>query len=186
MKIYVKPTDEHPNDVRLEDLLKERDLTPDSLPEDELDQLLHEAKAEYDETWTHEAESQVPEGLEERLLATIQKLEAEAPTTTQDEAPIVSMPHRRKAEPPRIGQKWLARAAACVAALLVAAIAYNMHDSGNAFADTCKTPEEAQQQLERAIGLLSKNGAMLASADVMLQQATKPRENTLSKYITFE
>lgn len=184
MKIYYKPTDQDPKDRLLEDLIKEENLTLDNPSEDWLDRMLKESKVEYDETWMAEAESQMPEGMEERLLATIQKLEEEEQTVISTEAPVIRMTTQRHSQPPRAGQRLWIRVAACVAILLAIGIGYNMQGTNNAFADTCKTPEEAQMQLERALTLLSKNAQAIDRADETLQQAKQPQGSSLSRFIT--
>jgi len=186
MKIYTKTDKQDPKDRLLEDLIKEENLTLDNPSEDWFDRLLKESKVEYDETWMAEAESQMPEGMEERLLATIEKLEADEKEKVQAEAPIIKMATRTEKQPPQIGQKLWKRVAACVAIILAIGIGYNLQGTNNAFADTCKTPEEAQIQLERALSLLSKNKAAIQTADETLQQATQPQESALSKFITIK
>ncbi len=185
MKIYNKPTEKRdPKDRFLEDLIKEENLTLDNPSEDWFDEMLKESKIEYDETWMAEAESQMPEGMEERLLATIQKLEEEEQTEISTEAPVIRMTPQRHSQPPRAGQRLWIRVAACVAILLAIGIGYNMQGTNNAFADTCKTPEEAQMQLERALTLLSKNAQAIDRADETLQQAKQPQGSSLSRFIT--
>lgn len=186
MKIYYKPTDQDPKDRLLEDLIKEENLTLDNPSEDWLDRMLKESKVEYDETWMAEAESQMPEGMEERLLATINRLEAETQQEVKMVTPVIQMTPEKQSQPPQIGMKLWKRVAACVAVILAIGIGYNLQGSNNAFADTCKTPEEAQMQLERALTLLSKNGKAIDKADETLQQATQPHEDILSKFITIQ
>lgn len=186
MKIYYKPTDQDPKDRLLEDLIKEENLTLDNPSEDWLDRMLKESKVEYDETWMAEAESQMPEGMEERLLATINRLEAETQQEVKMVTPVIQMTPEKQTQPPQIGMKLWKRVAACVAVILAIGIGYNLQGSNNAFADTCKTPEEAQMQLERALTLLSKNGKAIDKADETLQQATQPHEDILSKFITIQ
>lgn len=187
MKIYNKPTEKRdPKDRLLEDLIKEENLTLDNPSEDWFDEMLRESKVEYDETWMAEAESKMPEGMEERLLATINRLEAETQQEVLIETPIIEMEPEHVVQPPRIGQRLWIRVAACVAIILAIGVGYNMHGTNNAFADTCKTPEEAQMQLERALQLLSKNGKAIDKADETLQQATQPHEDVLSKFITIQ
>lgn len=186
MKIYYKPTDQDPKDRLLEDLIKEENLTLDNPSEDWLDRMLKESKVEYDETWMAEAESQMPEGMEERLLATINRLEAETQQEVKMVTPVIQMTPEKQSQPPQIGMKLWKRVAACVAVILAIGIGYNLQGSNNAFADTCKTPEEAQMQLERALTLLSKNGKAIDKADETLQQATQPHEDLLSKFITIQ
>lgn len=186
MKIYYKPTDQDPKDRLLEDLIKEENLTLDNPSEDWLDRMLKESKVEYDETWMAEAESQMPEGMEERLLATINRLEAETQQEVKMVTPVIQMTPEKQSQPPQIVMKLWKRVAACVAVILAIGIGYNLQGSNNAFADTCKTPEEAQMQLERALTLLSKNGKAIDKADETLQQATQPHEDILSKFITIQ
>lgn len=186
MKIYYKPTDQDPKDRLLEDLIKEENLTLDNPSEDWLDRMLKESKVEYDETWMAEAESQMPEGMEDRLLATINRLEAETQQEVKMVTPVIQMAPEKQTQPPQIGMKLWKRVAACVAVILAIGIGYNLQGSNNAFADTCKTPEEAQMQLERALTLLSKNGKAIDKADETLQQATQPHEDILSKFITIQ
>lgn len=186
MKIYYKPTDQDPKDRLLEDLIKEENLTLDNPSEDWLDRMLKESKVEYDETWMAEAESQMPEGMEERLLATINRLEAETQQEVKMVTPVIQMTPEKQSQPPQIVMKLWKRVAACVAVILAIGIGYNLQGSNNAFADTCKTPEEAQMQLERALTLLSKNGKAIDKADETLQQATQPHEDLLSKFITIQ
>lgn len=186
MKIYYKPTDQDPKDRLLEDLIKEENLTLDNPSEDWLDRMLKESKVEYDETWMAEAESKMPEGMEERLLATINRLEAETQQEVKMVTPVIQMAPEKQTQPPQIGMKLWKRVAACVAVILAIGIGYNLQGSNNAFADTCKTPEEAQMQLERALTLLSKNGKAIDKADETLQQATQPHEDILSKFITIQ
>ena len=53
-----------------------------------LDQLLADAKDQFDEAWMKEAESHMPSGMEERLRQTIARLEAQdRPSVTQESAP---------------------------------------------------------------------------------------------------
>lgn len=186
MKIYYKPTDQDPKDRLLEDLIKEENLTLDNPSEDWLDRMLKESKVEYDETWMAEAESQMPEGMEERLLATINRLEAETQQEVKMVTPVIQMTPEKQSQPPQIGMKLWKRVAACFVVILAIGIGYNLQGSNNAFADTCKTPEEAQMQLERALTLLSKNGKAIDKADETLQQATQPHEDILSKFITIQ
>ncbi len=186
MKIYNKPTDKDPKDKLLEDLIKEENLTLDNPSEDWFDRMLKESKFEYDEVWMSEAESKVPEGMEERLLATIEKLESEAEQETKTDAPVIKMSLQKEVQPPQIGMRLWKRVAACVVVLLTIGVVYNLQGSNNAFADTCKTPEEAQIQLERALTLLSKNGKAIDKADETIQQAKQPRENALSRFITIQ
>jgi len=186
MKIYTKPNNPDPKDRLLEDLIKEENLTLDNPSEDWFDRMLKESKVEYDETWMAEAESQMPEGMEERLLATIQKLEAEEKEKELATTPIIKMEPQRHTQPPQSKQRFWIRVAACLTIILALGLGYNQHSSNNAFADTCKTPEEAQMQLERALTLLSKNKAAIQTADETIQQATQPKESILSKFITIK
>ena len=187
MKIYNKPTDPDPQDRLLEDLIKEEDLTLFDSSEELLDRVLKESKVEYDELWMAEAESHMPEGMEERLKATIAALEAEENAEYPSIAPVIQMSPMSQTQPPQVGQRLWKRVAACIVVIIALGIGYNMHGSNNAFADTCKTPEEAQQQLERALGLLNAHSTKaIDMADETLQQATAPRQRDLSKYISFE
>ncbi|MBO7379280.1 MAG: hypothetical protein J6U31_05980 [Bacteroidales bacterium] len=96
----------------------------------ELNELLKEAKMEFDEAWLREAEKQMPEGMELRLQETIGRLAAE------------------ETQPKQIGNRIWYRAAACVLAILVLGIGYRLSNPAESvFTDTCQTPEEAQQQL---------------------------------------
>lgn len=186
MKIYKKPTEQDPKDILLEDLLKEENLTLCDPAEEWLDRLLKESKVEYDELWMAKAESQMPEGMELRLKATIDDLEAQEVLNESQTAPVIKMARQDQTEPPKSRLKFWHKTAACIAVLLAIGIGYNIQGSNNAFADTCKTPEEAQLHLERALVLLSKNGKAIDKAEETLQQARTPQENGLAKYITIQ
>lgn len=187
MKIYNKPTEKRdPKDRLLEDLIKEENLTLDNPAEDWFDRMLKESKVEYDETWMAEAESQMPEGMEERLMATIHELEKEEQEKVHIVAPVIEITPQEQTQPPQIGIRFWRRVAACIVIIFTIGVAYNMHGSNNAFADTCKSPEEAQQQLERALSLINNHGRKtIEKADETLLEATAPREKNLSRFISF-
>lgn len=198
MKIYNKPTDQNPLDKELFELLEDEKIEINGMELDEaeshlsdedqrLNALLSDAKVEFDETWMAEAMDHVPADFDMRLQATLDALQPKEETNTTSPAPVIDMTIRKQVDPPQIGQKLWKRVAACIAIILALGVGYNMHGSNNAFADTCKTPEEAQQQLERALSLLNTHtNKAIDMADETLQQATAPRQRDLSKYISFE
>lgn len=136
----------------------------------ELSELLKEAKMEFDEAWLQEAEKQMPEGMELRLQETIGRLAAE------------------EAKPKQIGNRIWFRAAACVLAILVLGIGYRLSNPAESvFTDTCQTPEEAQQQLERALTMIqSYSSKGLQMAEDNCQPLQGKTSAGLSKYISFE
>jgi len=186
MKIYIKPEHQDPKDKSLEELLKNLEVTADKdLSDEALDQMLAEAKEEYDEAWMQEAECHIPMGMEMRLQATIDALalkEDEVGLTVQPELCIT--PEQAKI-PPRHNSLWM-RATACAAILLSLGVGLNLYASNNAFVDTCKTPEEAQMQLERALAILSENGdKAIHKANESFNDAALTQQ-VLSKYITIQ
>lgn len=198
MKIYNKPTDQNPLDKELFELLEDEkieingpglDETDSHLSDEDqrLNALLSDAKVEFDEAWMAEAMNNIPADFDLRVQATLDMLEAkEEQATATTPAPIIDMTKRKQAEPPQIGHRFWKQVAACIVVIIAISVGYNMNGSNNAFADTCKTPEEAQMQLERALNLLNSHSSKaLDMADETLQQA-KTSQKDLSKYISFE
>ena len=133
----------------------------DRKQDEALDRLLADAKTEFDEVWMREAEQHMPAGMEQRLRATIDRLAAQEQASAPAEAPDPLSAHQPQATiPPRGGRHiWLYRAAASITLLFTLGISWHvMAHENDPFTDTCKTPEEAHAQLERALNLLSKNG----------------------------
>lgn len=115
-----------------------------------------------------EAMSRLPEGFDERLQATIDRL---------SQASI--QPRRRFT--------WMQRAAACasIVVILGAAIGF-MAIPDDPFVDTCATPEQAEYQLNRALTLVSTfSRAGLEEARIGTQE--QPREALpASRFISFD
>ena len=123
-----------------------------------LDRLLADAKAEWDEAWMNEAESHVPEGMEQRLAATVARLEGTSAT------PIIRMQPRRFT--------W-AKVAAAVALVIGLGVGVRMAlaNEENPFTDTCQSPAEAQQHLRAALTLMGEKGSLARQrADESLRQ----------------
>lgn len=123
-----------------------------------LDRLLADAKAEWDEAWMNEAGSHVPEGMEQRLAATVARLEGTSATT------IVRMQPRRFT--------W-AKVAAAVALVIGLGVGVRMAlaNEEDPFADTCQSPAEAQQYLHAALSLMGEKGSLARQrADESLRQ----------------
>ncbi len=166
----------------------------DKAAADPLELLLHDARTEYDDLWMEKAESRMPEGLQARLQATIDRLADEPTEKNADSAATASDKgfSLQIKTPPRIaaGRIWL-RVAAC--ALIVAAlgVVYRLQVSNDtpnyAFVDTCKTVEEAEMQLERALCLINKksnDGLAMAAENVQPLQESGTKD--LSRFISFE
>ena len=132
----------------------------------ELNELLKEAKLEFDEAWLKEAEKQMPAGMELRLQETIDRLASEEPSTRKS---------------PRLNLHLWGRIAAL-------GTAYNMMQrSDSPFIDTCRTPEEAQLQMERALTLINYHSSKgLQMAENNCRPLQEKRNGHLSKYISFE
>ncbi len=139
----------------------------------ELNELLKEAKLEFDEAWLKEAEKQMPAGMELRLQDTIDRLASEEPSARKS---------------PRLNLHLWGRIAACVAIVLALGTAYNMMQrSDSPFIDTCRTPEEAQLQMERALTLINYHSSKgLQMAENNCRPLQEKRNGHLSKYISFE
>lgn len=165
--------------------MKTDNLNPQKDWQDEaLDQLLTDAKDQFDEAWMKEAESHMPSGMEERLRQTIARLEAQdRPSVTQESAPRNGTPALPSQPPkPTLLRRWY-QVAACTLLLLSIGIGVGISEmDDNAFTDTCATPEEAQMQLERALVTLHMNGKRA------VKQARKTIRQTgevQQKYIKF-
>lgn len=152
-----------------------------------LDQLLADAKDQFDEAWMKEAESHMPSGMEERLRQTIARLEEqEACPTTMQQAPRLDTPVV-PSEPPRLTLKrrWY-QVAACALLLLSIGIGVGIAEiDDNAFTDTCATPEEAQVQLERALVTLHMNGKRAVKQARRTIRQTGEVQQQHTKYIKF-
>ena len=160
---------------------------------DPLEQLLQDARTEYDDLWMEEAESRMPEGLQARMQATIDRLANESseknaePATNNSNKDISA----RIEIPPRIGRPriWL-RIAACALIVVALGIVYQRQDRNDtpqyAFVDTCNTVEEAEMQLERALCLINRksNEGLAMAAENM--QPLQESEKDLSRFISFE
>lgn len=199
MKIYNKPTERKSEDKELFELLMEDKIKIEGIErleaantlsdEDQrLDALLSDAKVEFDEAWMAEAMEHAPSDLEMRLQATLDMLEEqEEPACSAAPDDTIQMTAHKQAEPPQIGRRLWMRVAASIVIILTIGIGMNMQGSNNAFADTCKTPEEAQAHLERALALMNSHSQKaIDKADETLQQVTVQRKRDLSKYISFE
>ena len=152
-----------------------------------LDQLLADAKDQFDEAWMKEAESHIPSGMEERLRQTIARLEEQdsCPTTVQ-QAPRLNTP-AVPTQPPRLTlrRRWY-QVAACTLLLLSIGIGIGISEmDDNAFTDTCATPEEAQLQLERALVTLHMNGRRAVKQARKTIRETSEIQQQSSKYIKF-
>ena len=151
-----------------------------------LDQLLADAKVQFDEAWMKEAESHIPSGMDERLLHTLARLEKEENETLSLDSKPLSVNAEPTLQPPRrtLMRRWY-ELAACSLLLLTLGIGWGLSELGEpTFTDTCATPEEAQLQLERALVTLNMNGKRA------VKQARKTMRETSavqqpSKYISF-
>lgn len=160
---------------------------------DPLEQLLQDARTEYDDLWMEEAESRMPEGLQARMQATIDRLASESPQKNAKPAANDSNKgaSARIEIPPRTGNLriWL-RIAACALIVVALGIVYQRQDRNDtpqyAFVDTCKTVEEAEMQMERALNLINRksNEGLAMAAENM--QPLQESEKDLSRFISFE
>ncbi len=159
---------------------------------DPLEQLLQDARTEYDDLWMEEAESRMPEGLQARMQATIDRLASES--SEKNAKPAANDSNKgasaRIEIPPRIGSRriWL-RIAACALIVVALGIVYQRQDNDTpqyAFVDTCKTVEEAELQMERALSLINRksNEGLAMAAENM--QPLQESEKDLSRFISFE
>lgn len=134
-----------------------------------------------------QAEAMMPDGMEERLMATIDRLDREERLMDEARGELRIGHDREAKEPPRIGL-YLHRAAACVAVVLAVVVGYQTL-TDDPFADTCSTPEEASVQMQRALALLNSKSRMgLEQARKSLEQPTaseKPMK-TMNRYISFD
>ncbi len=139
----------------------------------ELNELLKEAKIEFDEAWLKKIETEIPTDMDQRLQATIDHLAAEEPSTQTE---------------PRIGHHAWLHIAACTLVLLALGIGLKLENSTPAaFTDTCKTPEEAQLQLERALSIINQqSNKSLELVEKNCQKAQEASTSNLSRFITFE
>ena len=125
-----------------------------------LDRLLADAKAEWDEAWMSEAESHIPRGMEQRLAATLARLEGTSATKTA------------RIEPRSRRITW-AKVAAAVALVIGLGVGVRMAlaNEENPFTDTCQSPAEAQQHLRAALMLMGEKGSLARQrADESLRQ----------------
>ena len=142
---------------------------------------LHDA---IDAQRTEEAELRMPMGMEQRLRDTIVHLEQEE-KRKQPARPQPSLPsaqETRQLKPPTL---WW-RIAACLIVVIGSGL-YYQHLQASPFVDTCKTPEEAQIQMERALSIInhhSGQGAILLQEG--LEKTNTPDEADLSRFISFE
>ncbi|MBQ0057762.1 MAG: hypothetical protein KBT20_08915 [Bacteroidales bacterium] len=146
------------------------------MKQDNIDHMLDELAEAYDAKLMKEAESHIPEGFEQRLEEMIGKLEEKE---QEDE--------RRKRRP-IIGMIRRYAAAACIAiAITVGFIMIDTSNGATAFADTCRTPEEARLQMERALALINEHSQeKLSKAEGILAQPTSIQTDIdISKYINF-
>lgn len=146
-----------------------------NIPEDlEVDadifRLMSDAKENYFEAELKKAELEIPKGMDERLKASIERLE----------------------NPPRIGVRynWKHAIAACVVLAVTFMLGneflFNQPDAF-VYKDTCKTPEEAALQMNRALSILnSKASASLEEVEKSRTTSAESLGNNLNKYISFE
>lgn len=144
-------------------------------------------KAQVNNYRDQEAEMHTPLGFEKRLQATIDKLaEAEETEAKSDEDPVIGHSATEK-QPPRIGY-YLRRAAACAIVAVVLGIGYfNLEQP--AYTDTCKTPEEAEMQMNRALALLnskSQQGVDEAFESLGNGRSATQQSANLNKFISFQ
>lgn len=133
---------------------------------------------------TEKAELRMPLGMEQRLRDTIVHLEQEEEqklsTPPQPSLPLAK--EARRLKPPTL---WW-RIAACLIVIIGSGL-YYQHLQASPFVDTCKTPEEAQRQMERALSIIShhsEQGAVLLQEG--LEKANTPDEANLSRFLSFE
>lgn len=133
---------------------------------------------------TEEAKLRMPMGMEQRLRDTIVHLEQEEkrklPARPQPSLP--SAKETRQLKPPTL---WW-RIAACLIVVIGSGL-YYQHLQASPFVDTCKTPEEAQIQMERALSIIShhaEQGAALLQEG--LDKTNSPEETDLSRFLSFE
>ena len=168
--------------------MKTDNLNPQKDWQDEaLDQLLAEAKDQFDEAWMKEAESHIPSGMEERLRQTIARLEEqECAPVDMDSVPLNGTPTLPSQPPkPTLLRRWY-QVAACTLLLLSIGIGIGISEmDNNAFTDTCATPEEAQVQLERALVTLHMNGKRAVKQARKTMRQTGEVQQQHAKYIKF-
>lgn len=95
----------------------------------------------------------VPAGLEDRLSATIDSLASEGSAVSERDGSTRQNVHRTDFNPAR---KWISIAAS-VAILAVAGSLFAIRSDRDSarLADTCRTPEEAYAETERALQMMS-------------------------------
>lgn len=153
---------------QLDDLL-ERYLTQEASEGEEQDlmDLLDEVADEY-----------MPEGMEERLESFIQDLD-------KTETPVVRIEPRVKKGFAHTTFYWKYATAACVVLALGISIALQHWGGSETFADTCKTPEEAQTQMLRALTMISTRSQQ--GMDDAIDMMDRPmQQKDMSKYFSFE
>lgn len=129
-----------------------------------------------------EAMNHLPEGFEERLQSTLDKL-AIADQQTQtipNTQPMIGVQPKRSLT-------WLHKAAACASVVVVlgAAIGY-MAMPDDPFTDTCATTEQAEYQLNRALTLVNTfSQAGLSEARIGTQEQVS-EALPASKFISFD
>ncbi|MDO4496786.1 MAG: hypothetical protein Q4B58_02980 [Bacteroidales bacterium] len=128
-----------------------------------------------------EAEMHVPMGFEQRLQATLSRLEASEAAVAPVSEPVLVAP-----------RSWAQRhgrlMAACLTCLVVvsAAIGFLSRTEPDPFADTCATAEQAEYQLNRALTLVSTfSQASLETARIEAGEA-QHHQQPVSKFISFD
>lgn len=144
------------------------------IPEDlegdaEIFRLMSDAKNEFFEAELKRTELAIPEGMDERLKASIEKLE----------------------NPPKIGfYRWKHAIAACVVLAVTFLIGNNLlfgTPDEFVYKDTCKTPEEAAMQMNRALSMLNaKTCAGLEEVERSHTSSAKALDKNISKFISFD
>lgn len=148
---------------------------------EKLQQLLDELSSAYDDALLAEAEEHLPEGFDDRMQKFIGQLEKPAKPSV-----ILEAKHPSKGFP-RFGF-WRRYAAACVfaAAILSGSLGafYMTQTSEPAFTDTCRTPQEAEFQMNRALAMInqkSRQGIEEAQEQIDRSRSIKPTKD-YSKY----
>lgn len=163
------------------------DIPADMQADVELFRQMNGIRVEVENYLDHEAEIHLPLGFEQRLQATLNQLSQTAEGEAKNTESYTIGSSEVVEQPPRIGF-YLRRAAACVAVVVLLGIGY-MNYEQPVYTDTCKSPEEAAMQMNRALALLSsKSQQGVEQAFQSLDnnhQAAVPTTSNLNKFISF-
>lgn len=148
---------------------------------DILDEIRDELAPLYDDEMMAEAEKHLPEGFDQRMEMLISQLEA-----SDKPKAMIGV---RKVEKGFAQTSFVRRYAAAITALIiVAGTAYMMRPTTEnmAFTDTCRSPQEAEMQMNRALAMISqRTKSGLDGAREQIDRSMVRPEKDYSKYLDF-